>query len=275
MGRILQTTEWGRSRGGHASDPHQPDDADGVILHPAVQPEAFRALPASVTPPTWAPVFDLHDQYLRSQRIITHVPTDPRTRAFDMLRTPVLQAMDAKKWRFLAVMSPTSGCGSTVTAANLALSAARNFERHVLLVDLNLAKPVLAQRLGIVPKVGMAALLRGEVSLGDAVLPLRINSTRLEFLPTEMALSESSEWMASLAMANILQTIRREFPSHTVIFDLPALLASDDTLAYLPHADCALLVTAVGQSTAQQIVECKKHLHSTNVVRVVVNKFDG
>src|SRR5262249_52416000 len=60
--------------------------------------------------------------HLEQRRIVAHNVVDPRSKAFDMLRTQVLQAMDQKNWQFLAVTSPTEGCGKTVTAINLALS---------------------------------------------------------------------------------------------------------------------------------------------------------
>ena len=53
----------------------------------------------------------------------------PRSKAFDMLRTQVLQAMDQHQWQLLAITSPTPGCGKTLTAINLALSIARQADR--------------------------------------------------------------------------------------------------------------------------------------------------
>ena len=70
-------------------------------------------------------------------------------RYYDMLRTQVLQEMDKKSWQFLAVTSPTAACGKTVTACNLAMSIARLPERSVLLVDLDLRKPMVAEYLGV------------------------------------------------------------------------------------------------------------------------------
>src|SRR6476620_5214472 len=67
----------------------------------------------------------LDRQHLESCRLIAHNAADPRASSFDMLRTQVLQSMDQRNWQFLAVTSPTAGCGKTVTSINLALSIAR------------------------------------------------------------------------------------------------------------------------------------------------------
>ena len=72
---------------------------------------------------------ELNSVYLQSKRIISHLITDPRSRSFDMLRTQVLQSMDLKGWKTLAVTSPTPACGKTLTALNLAVSIARQPEQ--------------------------------------------------------------------------------------------------------------------------------------------------
>jgi Mrp family chromosome partitioning ATPase len=78
--------------------------------------------------------------------------------------------------------------------------------------------------------------------------------------------------MASPTMTAIFQEIRRDYKNYTVILDLPPILTSDDVIAILPQIDCALFVAAVGQSTLAEIKDCNKHLDSTPVVQVIVNK---
>jgi hypothetical protein len=53
---------------------------------------------------------------------------------------------------------------------------------------------------------------------------------------------------------------------------LPPILPSDDVISILPQLDCVLFVVAAGTTTAQEIKECNKHLESTEVLRVVLNK---
>ena len=43
-------------------------------------------------------------------------------------------------------------------------------------------------------------------------------------------------------------------------------------LPLLPQIDCILLVAAVGHSKASEVEECTRHLKSTPLVRLVVNK---
>ena len=215
---------------------------------------------------------ELNWQKLEQQRIVAHNAADPRSKAFDVLRTQVLQSMDKKNWKFLAVTSPTAGCGKTVTAINLALSIARQLERSALLIDMDLPKPTVANYLGIKCQQGVRGILEGRTTLAAAIIRAHIDNCELMVLPTEGPTVHSSELIASRNMGTMLQDIKQIFRSHTVIFDMPPLLLGDEVLATLPRIDGVLLVTAVGVSTVHEIEECNKHLHSTEVIRLVLNK---
>ena len=122
---------------------------------------------------------------LERNRIVAHNVADTRTKAFDVLRTQVLQAMDQKQWTFLAVTSPTEGCGKTVTAVNLALSIARQRERSALLMDLDLQRPAVANYLGIKCEQGVHAILDGRTTLADATIRARANNCEISVIPAE------------------------------------------------------------------------------------------
>lgn len=208
---------------------------------------------------------------LEKARVVAHGARD-HGRYYDMLRTQILQEMDNKSWQFLAVTSPTPGSGKSVTACNLAMSIARLPERSVLLVDLDLRKPTIANYLGLDEGSGILDVLEGRASLSDASLQANVGPSSIFVLPGFTSSSQSSEWMASHTMATLLQVIKREFRSCVVIFDLPPVLLGDDVISILPKMDAALLVAGVGTTSVADIKESQKHLQRTPVLRVVVNK---
>jgi len=214
----------------------------------------------------------LDEKRLERARIIAYAGGTPQGRYYDMLRTQVLQDMDKNGWQFLAVTSPTVGCGKTVTACNLALSIARLPERSAMLVDLDMHKPMVANYLGLGAGSGLLEVLEDRATLASAVVQAQFGPNQLVVLPGAQAASTSSEWMASQTMATLLQALKREFRSRVVIFDLPPMLVGDDVISVLPRMDAVLLVAGVGTTSLADIRECQKHLQRTRVVRVVANK---
>jgi MinD-like ATPase involved in chromosome partitioning or flagellar assembly len=99
-----------------------------------------------------------------------------------------------------------------------------------------------------------------------------IGRSKLLVLPGEVCKSGTSEWMASQTMATLLQTIKREYRSRIVIFDMPPMLLGDDVISVLPQMEAVLLVAGIGNTSVADIKECHKHLKTTPVVRVVVNR---
>jgi protein-tyrosine kinase len=210
--------------------------------------------------------------HLEATRIVAHATNSQHGRYFDMLRTQVLQELDKNSYQFLALTSPTAGCGKSVTACNLALSIARHSERSVVLVDLDLHKPRISEYLGLNRDWGVLSILEGRATLSDALVKACIGPSKMLVLPGEACSSGSSEWMASQPMASLLQAIKSKFRSRIVIFDLPPVLVTDDVISILPQMDAALLIAGVGTTSVSHIKECQKHLTGTPVVRVVVNK---
>jgi Mrp family chromosome partitioning ATPase len=272
MEHVIQAIE--RARELQGAGAAQPAKAQAVLTSPESQQQPLVAskpaeLPAAQTGTKQVVLNSVH---LEANRLIGHDYDDRRSRSYDILRTQVMQSMDASGHQLLAVTSPTPGCGKTVTAINLALSIARHPERSVLLVDLDLQKPQVSTYLGLKANQGIVSVLRGNLPLADATLEARVGAYRFMVLPCEGSVVHSSEWTASAMMASVLRELKRSDPNRIVIVDLPPMLVGDDVISILPLMDCALFVLAVGASKTAEIKECSKHLQSTPVVRTVVNK---
>ena len=227
-----------------------------------------------VVPPAvrehWAGETELSAELLESKRIVSHDGKNSRSRPYDMLRTQILQLMDANGWKVLGITSPSPRCGKTVTAINLGFSIARQPERSVALVDLDLQRPQISNYFGIVPlSEGALGVLEGRTTLRNVAMPVRAGNQQLVVIPTA-GTKVSAEFMSSRLLGNLLRDLRKEF--QIVLLDLPPILSSDDVIALLPQIDCVLLVTAVGQTKASEVEECMRHMQQSQLVRVVLNK---
>ena len=265
MENIRQAVE--RARAGQSSFGSE-IRGSGAPLPSSQQIRSAAIIRAGAEPQTKA--VTLNSGYLASKRIVSHNGADQRSRPYDVLRTQVLQSMVAKKWKILGVTSPTPGCGKTLTATNLALSIARQPDKSVVLVDMDLQKPQIANCLGLkFAAGGVLDLLQGRAALPDIVIPAHVGSERIAVLPTT-ATRQSSELMGSQTMSELLHDLRRDY--QIIVLDLPPMLLSDDVIALAPLLDCLLLVAAIGHSKASDVKDCIMHLQPSQLLRVVVNK---
>lgn len=235
------------------------------IETPAASPEPTRR--AQVREPT-----DLDIDALIAQRIVAFDGSDERSRPYDLLRAQLLRLMERKNWRLVGLTSPTEGCGKTLTAINLAFSAARHHGLEVLLVDMNLFQPKLAEYLGLtLQNKGVLDLIEGRTTLPSSVIPVSAGSETLLVLPTAST-PDPSALTAGDALANLLRSLRAAYPAHLIIFDLPSILTSDDAIAVPAEVDCFALVTAAGMSKLPEIERCLTIIPKAQLARVIVNK---
>ena len=190
---------------------------------------------------------------LQANRVVAYNGADQRSRPYDMLRTQVLQSMAVAGWKILGMTSPSPGCGKTLTAVNLAFSIARQSEQSVVLIDLDLQKPQVAAALGLsFSGAGVLDVVEGRAELSPNRAICSGRTAANNGLPTTPT-TGSSELMASRAMREFLQNVKKTYSSSTIIVDLPPILTSDDVIAILPHIDCVLLVTAVGRPKSPKL----------------------
>lgn len=241
----------------------------------APKPAAGPKMPAKTAAPAdgLAPDLCMLDRkHLQEMRVITHDGADRRTASYDMLRTQILQILQATSLKTIAVTSPTPGCGKTITSINLAFSIARQSEQSVLLVDLDLRKPLMAHYLGLRPTYGIDDVLAGACSPEEAMMVPNLGDGRVSVLATPHPVPQSTELIASPTMQSVTDGFRADRSFSVVIYDMPPLLSSDDFLAFAPQVDCALLVAAAGETTVKEIAECDRLIGDDKFLGCVLNK---
>lgn len=209
---------------------------------------------------------------MRNRRVVAHETGagDALADAYRMLRTRTLRTMEEHNWHTLAITSPGAGEGKSLTAVNLGLSIAREIDRTVLLVDLDLRRPGLHQFFGIDVEHGIADYLRDDVALDHVLVNPAVE--RFVLLPGNGRVENSSELLTSPRMRSLAEELAQRYPERVVIFDLPPVLAVDDALAFSPFVDAFLLVVEEGRTQAQEIAAAHDVLAGSNIVGTVLNK---
>lgn len=222
--------------------------------------------------PDWTafPEAEIDRDRMRRERLISFEKSDAAHAAFDILRTRTLKVFRDRGWSRLGVTSPTKGCGKSVTAANLAISLAREPERRVLLMDFDFRRPTLARYFGAPKAAGCASLLTGEIEPERA---LRRIGDNLLIGFGDHSLSNAAEIMQSGRAQKALASLLAALAPTIVIYDLPPILGGDDALGFSANVDAMLLIAAAGQTKAAQIEQCERLMsETTEFLGVVLNK---
>jgi Mrp family chromosome partitioning ATPase len=213
-------------------------------------------------------VSEIETKALRKRRIVADDSNSPVADAYRILRTRTLQKMRQNGWNSLGITAPTEGCGSTLTAINLAISMAQDVNHTVLLVDLNLRDPSVHKHFGETGSPGLSDYL-----VNNQVPELLFNPgiDRLVVLPGNQPIAASSEYLTSPRMIELIREIKSRYDSRIVIFDLPPLLASDDVMVVAPHIDALMLVARDGLTKKHDLMRAQEMLKGHNVVGTMLN----
>jgi len=262
MDRIRQAITRARDKSAEAS-PRAPQTSlqAGSAQHAtAAQPDAiqerFEAVQCDV------------DRF-SEHRIIAN-EQDPVLNAYRVLRTRVLQKLEAENWRTMAVVSPGASAGKTVTAINLAIAISSKADSRTTLVDLDFYRPSVARYLGLKEFPSNLDFFQGKRSLEEVTI--RPDIANILLIANERVSRRGAEYLTSAKTDELIDRAINEYGSRAVIFDMSPLLGCDDTLAFLPKVDCVLLVAASGQTRIAELKEARRILSTTNIMGTVLNK---
>ena len=193
-------------------------------------------------------------------------PFSPAAEQYRSLRTRLAQIESTGARRVILVTSPGDGDGKTVTAANLALTMAQEFQRQVLLVDGDLRNARLHECLGIPREPGLADILAGDVSLDDALVSL--SEYRVLALPAGKPHGRPAELLGSEPMRRLLEGLARRF-DRVVVDSTAAHFADAGVLE--PMVDGVLLVVRAGRTARPSIARALGLVPRTKLLGMVLN----
>ena len=218
---------------------------------------------------TTLPLFKPSIRRLRRNRIVAADGGRPAM-DFDVIRTRMMQVMQANNWKRVAITSPTAACGKSTMVMNLAFSLARHRAHKTMVIEIDMRKPALANAMQIGMEHQVSRVFEGRAAFEDHAVRVGEN---LIFATNKNAVAGSAELLQSAGTAQVLDDLTARYAPDTMLFDMPPMLTGDDTMAFLARVDCVLLLAAAEQSTIKQIDRCERDIASqTNVMGVILNK---
>jgi capsular exopolysaccharide synthesis family protein len=170
----------------------------------------------------------------------------------------------------IAVTSAVRGEGVSVTAANLALTAARAGDARVALVDCDLRRGTAAQLFGIGARMGLSDLLAGRCEIGEA-MGLSTEG-KLAVIGAGKPPAEAAALLASSRFTAMMGALRNLFDE--IYLDVPPALATADAGIIAHRADGVVLVVRADQTPREQVDAAVRTLAGAPVWGVVLNGVD-
>jgi protein-tyrosine kinase len=249
-----------------APPPAPPVRSSSFIDPGPVTPEEIE--PVSYAAPSSAAV--AVDARLDPVLVAALKPLSPAAEQYRTLRSRIAQAENGHGLRVIQVSSPGRRDGKTVTALNLALTMAQEFQRRVLILDADLRQPRVHALLGLTPGPGLVDVLTGTATLDQALI--EIPDHHLTVLRAGAAYERPAEMLGSAPMRRLIDTLRTQFDR--VVVDSPAAEVSDPG-ALGPLVDGLVLVVRASMTTKPAISRAVAALASPKLLGLVFNESDA
>ncbi|HTT13513.1 MAG TPA: XrtA-associated tyrosine autokinase [Burkholderiaceae bacterium] len=207
-------------------------------------------------------------------------PDAPRTQLADeyrVIKRPLLtnalrkSSTSVERGNLILITSAMPGEGKTFTAINLALSMAVELDCTVLLVDADVARPAMLDRLGLPSTKGLLDVLTDpRLDLSDVLL--RTNVERLSILPAGTHHPRATELLASDAMNRLVDELATRYSDRILVFDGPPLLASTESRVLAGHMGQIVVVVEADRTQRSTLVQALAAVESCPVVMTLLNK---
>ena len=255
--------------------------ANGATDRPSIiaNPTAMAGVSAKSTKPAANRPNVLTLDYLKLAELGFVTPDSPRSRIaeeFRVLKRPLIanvtqHGKPIKNANLIMVTSAVPGEGKTFAALNLAMSIAMELDQTVLLVDADVARPSLPRLLGLNSSRGLLDLMHDKtVDLSDVLV--RTNIEKLKILPSGSLHTQSTELLASDAMARLLNEMSARYSDRIIIFDSPPLLFTTEAHALATHMGQIVFVVHAESTLQSEVKRALTTIEACPVKMIVLNQ---
>jgi len=186
-------------------------------------------------------------------------PNSDAAEAYRILRTN-FEFMNLEQGaRTVMVTSAVGQEGKSTTIANLAVALARG-GRRVILVDLDLRRPILDRFFDLEGRPGVTDVALGRAVLDSMEADVGDNALRgsLQVVTSGPLPNNAGEFVDSDGLARILEDLRER--ADIVLVDAPPLLLVGDAMALSAHVDALIVIARINTMRRPMLGELRRVL---------------
>jgi capsular exopolysaccharide synthesis family protein len=209
----------------------------------------------------------VHVAFDLKARLVTNAADSAVSEHYRRLRTKILQQQATKPFRSLIVVSPSPQEGKTVTVLNLGLTFAMLPSFKVLVVDGDLRRGNIGERLGVENHPGLTDLIEGSAKMEDVVL--RCEDTPMHFMVRGNSKVPPAELLHSQRLGTQFRRISEQFD--LVLVDSAPVNVVTDTQLLAGSCDAVLLVARAFSTTRKAMEQAVQDLSPFRIIGTVLN----
>jgi len=186
-------------------------------------------------------------------------PRSAGTEAYRLLRTAITLMPVSQKHRVISLTSCGPGEGKSTTSLNLAVVLATQSKR-VLLIDADLRKPTIAQRLKMPAsdQPGLSRFLSDTTVTPEECIQKVPEVAGLDVIPVQEIPPFPSELLGQGRLEQLLAWARDHYDY--VLIDTPPVLLVTDALIIATHCDTLLVVVRIGVAQKRALRRIRQDL---------------
>ncbi len=193
--------------------------------------------------------------------------------AYKLLRTKLqFSFTDDKASHVIGLSSAMAGEGKSLTAVNLAYSLSQ-LNKRVILLDCDMRRPTLAEKLGIRKKPGLSSCLTGQASLQELIQTCGIRGAEESFHVIAAGQNPPNpiELLSSKRMGQILEALKGSYDY--IVLDLPPVGEVSDALAVANLVDGMLVVVRQDYCDTPALSNCIEQLEfiKSKILGIIYN----
>lgn len=192
--------------------------------------------------------------------------------AYKALRTNVVFSLPGLESRCIGITSSAAGEGKSTNIINLAASFG-NIGKKVLLIDCDLRRSTIAEKIGIKGQPGLTDCLAGESTVKASIR--KIESCSIDVLPAGNIPPDPTVLLESKEMLELIETFKREYDY--ILIDFPPITAVTDAAILSEQLDGYLLVVKHNCSEYRVISDMIRQLRyiNANILGIIYTNAHG
>jgi non-specific protein-tyrosine kinase len=213
---------------------------------------------------------ELDTQFMLENRCVCIIPDAPEIDSYKVLRTKIQHRTRVNGWNTVMITSPQPAEGKTLTSINLAITFAKTHNQTVLLVDADLRRQSIHQRLGIDSDLGLIDHLVDNRPLKELLVWPGIE--KLTLISGGKTIDESAELLGSPKMKALVEEMKARYEDRMILFEVPPVLTGADAIAFSPLVDCIIMVVEAGRTTTRDIKKSIEAIPEEKFLGFVLNR---